>query len=342
MKTKIYDLTDKTIYDEAISSACEAIKAGGIVVFPTETVYGLGADATNSDAVRKIFEAKGRPQDNPLIVHFGDFSDCYDYVGEVSENAGKIAETYMPGPITVIVRCSDRLSPLVTAGLDSVGVRVPEDEYARDFLRKVNLPVAAPSANISGKPSPTKPEYAIEDMNGRADVILCGKMCDYGVESTVVDCTGEKVRILRPGAVTAEDLMMIVPVDEASISLEAELRPKSPGMKYRHYKPSAHIIALDGSDEDIISYIRDAEISDDTALIFFDSILERLEYKNKLSLGNRNNPETAAHEIFAHFRWCDKMGIKKIYISCTSSGGIGDAYMNRLTKAMDEYIRLGE
>ncbi len=342
MKTEIYDLTDKIQYDPALERGAEVIKAGGIVVFPTETVYGLGADATNSEAVKKIFEAKGRPQDNPLIVHFADFADCYEYVGEVTESANKIAGKFMPGPVTVIVNSSDRLSPLVTAGLSSVAVRVPGNEYAREFIKRTGLPVAAPSANISGKPSPTKPEYAIEDMQGRADVILCGGMCDYGVESTVVDCTSEKVKILRPGAVTAEDLMMIVELDEASLSEEIKARPKSPGMKYRHYKPSAHITALDGSDEDIISYMSGIDIADDTAIIFFDSILANINAEHKLSLGNRNEPETAAHEIFAHFRYCDRMGIKKIYVSCTSLEGMGDAYMNRLTKAMDEYIDLNE
>ena len=340
MNTKIYDLTDKTQYENALAEAVSAIKRGGLVVFPTETVYGLGADATNDEAVKKIFEAKGRPQDNPLIVHFADFSDCYEYVGEVSSHAQKIAEAYMPGPVTVIVKSGEKLSEAVTAGLSTVAVRVPADKYARDFLGMANIPVAAPSANLSGKPSPTKPEYAVEDMDGRADVILCGEMCDYGVESTVVDCTGEKVRILRPGAVTAEELMKIVPVDEASISEEMKLRPKSPGMKYRHYKPTAHITALDGSDDGIVAFMKDVEITDETALIFFDSILNRLEGKNKLSLGNRNNPETAAHEIFAHFRYCDKTKIKKIYICCTDYRGMGDAYMNRLTKAMDEYIEL--
>ncbi len=340
MNTKIYDLTDKTQYETAIKEAVKAVKGGGIVVFPTETVYGLAADATNTEAVGKIFRAKGRPQDNPLIVHFADFEDCYEYVGEVTENAKRIAQKFMPGPVTVIVKSSGKLSPSVTAGLDTVAVRVPSDKFAHAFLKEVSLPIAAPSANISGKPSPTKPEYAIEDMNGRADVILCGEMCEIGLESTVVDCTGEKVKILRPGAVTAEALSEVVELDSSGLSEEQKERPKSPGMKYKHYKPSAYVVALDGTDEAIISYLSSAEKDEYTAVVVFDSILHKVSCKTKLSLGDRNDPKSAAHELFAHFRYCDKMGIKKIYVSCTSLESIGDAYMNRLNKAADEHIEL--
>lgn len=340
MNTKIYDLNDKKEYEEGIISAAEAVKNGGIVVFPTETVYGLGADATNTLAVKKIFGAKGRPQDNPLIVHFAEFDDCYEYVGEVSEWAKIIAENFMPGPVTVIVKKSDRLSDAVTAGLDSVAVRVPSDEYARAFLKAAGLPIAAPSANISGRPSPTMAEYAIEDMDGKCDVILAGNMCEVGLESTVVDCTGEMVKILRPGAVTAEELSEIVPLDETSLSEKQKDRPKSPGMKYRHYKPNSFVTAIDGTDESIAEYISKQDITKDCAVIAFESILDKVECPLKLSLGKREDPKQAAHELFAHFRYCDKMGIKRIYVSCTSLNSIGDAYMNRLGKAMDEYIVL--
>jgi len=342
MNSKIYDLNDINKYDEALRSAAEAVRNGGLVVFPTETVYGLGADATNDSAVKKIFQAKGRPSDNPLIVHFAKFDDCYEYVGEVSDAAKTIAEHFMPGPVTVIVKKGNALSPTVTAGLDTVAVRVPSDRFAHDFLKEAGCPVAAPSANISGKPSPTRAEYALEDMNGRADVILCGGDCLVGLESTVVDCTTEKVKILRPGAVTAEELMKVVTLDESSISESQTQRPRSPGMKYRHYKPDAYVIAVDGSDESIIKYLNDADFDEKCAVIMFDSILGHINAEVKLSLGDRNHPETAAHDLFAHFRYCDRAGITKIYVSCMPTDNIGDAYMNRLNKATDEYMMLGE
>ena len=338
MKSKIYDLNDITKYEEALACASDAINNGGIVVFPTETVYGLGADATDSVAVKKIYEAKGRPSDNPLIVHFAEFADCYAYVGEVSETAKLIAEKFMPGPVTVIVRRSDALCDAVTAGLDTVAVRVPSDRFARDFLKKAGRPVAAPSANISGKPSPTRAEYALEDMDGRADVILMGGDCLVGLESTVVDCTGEKAKILRPGAVTAEELMKVVPLDENSISENQLLRPRSPGMKYRHYKPRGYVIAIDGKSEVVAEYLSHINEDERYAVIMPDDILEKISAPVKLSLGKKGDIRQAAHNLFAHFRYCDKEGINKIYVYCLPAEDIGDAYMNRLRKAADEVM----
>lgn len=337
--TEIFDLKNPEQYAAGIIAAAAAVKGGELVVFPTETVYGLGANALDPMAVRSIYEAKGRPSDNPLIVHLSDFAEAEKYVSVIPENARILAKAYMPGPITLIMPKADCIPDIVSGGGSTVGIRVPESRMARDFLAACALPVAAPSANISGRPSPTSEAYAIEDMNGRAAVILLGGDCDIGVESTVVDCTGEAVRVLRPGRISAAELSELVPVDAASLSDEEREHPKAPGMKYRHYKPRGEVVVLCGSDQDALRALAQADVErEDCAVLAYDSVLEKLNCPNKLSLGSRGDYSTAAHNLFAHFRRCDDLGIARIYVMAAPNIGIGAAYMNRLLKAADQII----
>lgn len=238
-KTLLIDSSD----DKAVKDAAEHLRNGEVIGFPTETVYGLGCDARNGEAVKKVFEAKGRPADNPLICHIGDKDQIKDIVSEVTPLAQKLIDSFMPGPITVVMKKADSISDETTAGLDTVGVRMPSNPAANKFLKYCGVPVAAPSANLSGRPSPTGARSVLEDMDGYIYAVIDGGDSEYGLESTVVDCTGEEPVILRPGAVTKADIDSVLDSGEAVLaqSLEGEKTPRSPGMKYRHYAPYAQV-----------------------------------------------------------------------------------------------------
>lgn len=340
MKTRIYDLTVADSYCHAIQDAAQTIANGGLVVFPTETVYGLGANAFDEKAVSRIFGAKGRPSDNPLIVHVADVS-MIAMLADISEPQAKtVIDTFMPGPITIILKKSDLVPYAVTAGLETVAIRMPNEKYALDLIRKCQLPIAAPSANISGKPSPTRPEHVLQDMDGKADVILLGENCLYGIESTVLDCTVHPARILRPGAITQEQLAGVIELALSENFSDSE-KPKSPGMKYKHYKPNAAVIAVKGNDADVIDYInRSAGESDDSAVLAFGELENAFTASRFFSLGRRDQPQESAQVLFAYFRECDRLGVKSIYVMCTENKGIGRAYLNRLLKAADQVIEL--
>lgn len=345
MKTKVFDLRNKAQYDEGIRTAAEAVKLGGIAVFPTETVYGLGANAYDEKAVAKIFEAKGRPGDNPLIVHIADKEDIFLAAASVSEDARKVIDRFMPGPISVVLEKDSRLAPNVTAGLGTVAVRLPVCPEARDFIRACGVPIAAPSANISKKPSPTRAEHVLHDMDGKADVILEGYDCEVGLESTVVDMSVYPAAILRPGAISAEMLSEVLGYRVLEAYRE-ELKeaPKAPGMKYTHYKPSARVVCIHADDPSKAGeYIRKRLAADDASLkkavIAFDEA-GTFSCENVYPLGSISDPKKAAHELFAALRYCDLNGIELAYVTSLSQGGIGDAFVNRLHKASDEIVDL--
>ena len=342
METKIYDLTNNDEYEIGLIEAAKAIQSGGIVVFPTETVYGLGADARNEDAVAKIFVAKGRPSDNPLIVHIARQEEISTLSDDISEEMRKCASEFMPGPFTAISKKKNEISSLVTAGLDSVGVRIPSCKFARDFILRANVPIAAPSANISGKPSPTKAQHVIDDMNGKVDVILLGEDCEIGVESTVVDFSGNVVKVLRPGAVSISQIAIVLGKKEDEIMHKfSDEKPASPGMKYKHYKPNARVIVLEGENDSVVDYINSSDADNvTTAVSCYDEVIGEIKFANKFSLGSQEDYSQAARALFAHFRNCDKMQIRTIYIMSAEKGGIADAYLNRLHKAADEVISL--
>ena len=316
-----------------IEKSAEIIKNGGLVAFPTETVYGLGADATNENACRNIFSAKGRPQDNPLIVHLSSSEDASKYA-YVNETFQKLAKKFMPGPLTVIIPKKDTIPDTVTAGLDSVAIRVPIHETARKLIKLSGKPIAAPSANLSGKPSPTTAAHVIADLAGRVDGILCGSDSEVGVESTVVKiCDDGSVIICRPGKVTLEMLSEVCPnvsIDPAVLS-KFDGKPISPGMKYRHYAPRVPVTILVGNEDEIIEFL-----SDKTAfgVLCYNEDKKLLTLPNAVSFGASRDHSEQAHLLFDRLRYMDTLNdIEHIYARMPSTDGVGLAVYNRLIKA---------
>lgn len=339
METKIFhiDEEDKSV----VKQAAEVIKSGGTVVFPTETVYGLGANALDKDACKKIFEAKGRPQDNPLIVHVADF-DISKYVIRVPEKARLLMDAFWPGPLTIIMEKSSLIPDEVTGGLKSVALRMPENKIARTLIQYAKLPIAAPSANISGKPSPTTIEHCIEDLKGKVDMIIGKERCEVGIESTVVDATGDEVIILRPGFITEDMLREVagkVSIDPAIMKKPDEhTKPKAPGMKYRHYAPKAPMRIIRGEEEKVVLYINEKidELKRDGLKIGVMAVEENIEkYRTEyvISLGSKKNPGIIAANLFDCLREFDKIDVDYIYSEGFCEDGLGLAIMNRLKKA---------
>ena len=322
--------------DNDLKIGAKIIKNGGTVIFPTETVYGLGANALDEEAVKNIFIAKGRPSDNPLIVHIDSLDKIYEYVEEVTPIAKKLADSYWPGPMTLILRKKDCIPSIVSAGLNTVGIRIPENKFAIKFIEYCDLPIAAPSANLSGSPSPTTKEHVINDMMGRVDAIICGEKCDVGVESTVIDVTGEIPVILRPGGITPKMVEKVcgrVIIDKGVKGVTNTEKPKSPGMKYKHYAPNADVILIE--EENVVEKIREAIKHYKNSFI----ILCTEETKDKfidyplMCLGSKDKPEIIAQNLFDAFRECDKKGYKTIILEGISEEGIGLAVMNRAYRA---------
>ena len=319
---------------EDLEAAADLIKAGKTVIFPTETVYGLGANAMDDEAVKAIFVAKGRPSDNPLIVHLDCFEKVERYVKEIPENAKKLAEAYWPGPMTLILPKKDCISNVVSAGLDTVGIRIPQSEVAREFLAYCDLPVAAPSANISGRPSPTTFEHCKDDMMGRVAGIICGEDSLVGVESTVFDVCGDIPIILRPGGVTPEMIRRVcgdVVVDKAVDGVAENEKPKSPGMKYRHYAPNAEVILVKSGDIEAMKHLADTE--EKCVLLVTEESLKDYAGYNVVCIGSQREPETIAHNLFRVFRDCDKAGYSRILLEEIEEQEIGLAIMNRAKRA---------
>ena len=321
-----------------IARAGELLVQGGLVAIPTETVYGLAANAFDAAAVAKIFVAKGRPQDNPLIVHIADVSGVAELVEQVPESAKRLAQAFWPGPLTMVLAKTERIPEVVSAGLTTVGIRCPAHPVARDVIRAAGVPLAAPSANRSGRPSPTSAAHCKEDLDGRVDAILDGGASQVGVESTVVDLTGETPVLLRPGGVTLEQLRTVlgtVLVDEA---VTGEVKPgrrvRAPGMKYRHYAPKAPVTILDGTSAEVAAYVRTrpgrkailcfAEEAD-----VYSNCCEHVEiYGTQADIG------TMAHRLFDALRRVDALDLDLIFARAPASGdGLELAVLNRLEKA---------
>ncbi|MDD2260792.1 MAG: L-threonylcarbamoyladenylate synthase [Clostridia bacterium] len=332
IKTRLFN----TVNEESLKESADIIKGGGIVAFPTETVYGLGADALNPNAIEKIFLAKGRPNDNPLIIHIHNISVLDKYVKEIPSVLTMLSKLYMPGPLTVVLKKKDIIPNNVTAGLDTVAVRIPDNEIALKLIEYSNTPIAAPSANISGRPSPTMYEHVVSDLFGKADAIINGGKTRIGLESTVLDLTTEIPVILRPGGVSYESLKLILTDVETAYSFDTE-KPKSPGMKYKHYAPIADMVIVKGKTDDVVRKIN--EISDeDCAVLCCKETYERYISNNKLSAGSINDPFEIASNIFQCLRLFDQMKIKKIFCEYFEMKDIGEAVMNRLLKAASQNI----
>lgn len=325
-----------------LNIAADIIRTGGNVIFPTETVYGLGANALDNEAVSKIFAAKGRPSDNPLIVHIYDRKQLPEIVREVPEKAKMLMDAFWPGPLTIILPKSEKIGDAVTAGLDTVGVRMPENEIAKDFLRYANVPVAAPSANLSGKPSPTSFGHCIEDMNGRVDAIINGGNSRVGVESTVIDMTKEPI-IYRPGDITKGQIEKVLGQEVRIMADEAKNTetPPSPGLKYKHYSPNAEVYILSG---DLELIIKTANRSSKRAgLLLFDEQIAMIGDKilpdvKVMSLGSMNTSAEAEAKLFAALREMDEYGVKVIFSPLLPDGDRWLAVKNRLYRAAGNVI----
>ncbi len=341
MKTEIVKIDPSCVekYSAEIARAAEIIKSGGLVAFPTETVYGLGANALDKNAAEKIYAAKGRPSDNPLIAHVARIEDFEKLCVIENEKAfSSLVSHFIPGPITVIQKKRDFIPETVTAGLDTLAVRFPVHTVARALIEASGTPIAAPSANTSGRPSPTKAEHVVEDLYGKVDMIIDGGECSVGVESTIIHIAGTTPKLLRPGAVTLEMLEEVlgeVNVDKAvREKLSQGEKPLAPGMKYRHYAPKAPVIALKGRESAIISYMKKAVQDEKCALLVFDEDLSSLPLDGRvLSLGKKEDREEHARRLFDILRQFDKMSVEKIYTRIPDEGDIGLAVVNRLLKA---------
>lgn len=340
MKTNILHIDESNrleIYEEA----ARTLKDGGLVAFPTETVYGIGANALIPEVVKKIYEAKGRPSDNPLIVHVGDSRDVAKYVQEIPSVAYKLMEAFWPGPLTLIFRKNDCIPDLITGGLKTVALRVPSHPVARGIIKTSGLPIAAPSANISGKPSPTIANHVIEDLSGRVDIIVDGGNANIGLESTVLDLTQEKPMILRPGGVTKEMLEEVVgPVvmDGHLKQLDSKEVPKAPGMKYRHYAPKGHLNVYKGPGNLVIPRINEAllEASSQglkTGVIATREDASKYQCDTVKVIGSKHDPEEVAANLFRMLREMDDHDVDVIYTRTYTEEAIGKATMNRLLKA---------
>lgn len=330
MKTLKLDL--KSNYENSIQKAAEILNSGDIVAIPTETVYGLAASAYNGEAIKKVFIAKGRPQDNPLIVHISDMEMLNEVACDIPETALKCAEKFWPGPFTMVLSRTDKTAEEVSAGLSTVAVRMPSDKTALDIIRKSGLALAAPSANSSGSPSPTSPFHVEADLSGKIDAIVFGGNCEVGVESTVVSFVTNPPRLLRPGAVTKEDLMEIVPdlvVDKAVLSsLEKNETAHSPGMKYKHYAPKAEAYLVEGDSKSFCEFVNSQ--SGCVAVCFEEDEDIRIQ---KIVYGNKKDESSLAREVFSALRKVDDLGAGRAYIHAPSKSGIGLAVYNRLLRA---------
>ncbi len=335
MKTKIYKITDTKKQKKEIEEIASLIKQGEAVAIPTETVYGIAADCFNEKAVEKIFEAKGRPSDNPLIVHISDTDQIYSLVNEVPEKAKELFRRYWPGPLTVILPKKDTVSDRVSGGLSTVAVRMPSHPVAKAIIDAAGVPLAAPSANISGFPSPTSPEYVIDDMTGRLPAIADGGECDIGIESTVITLATEPPVLLRPGAITYEQLTEVlgeVIIHDAVLKpLEKGTAASSPGMKYKHYSPTAKLIVLDGTKEEFGAFIDKYPRFADHVLCFEGE--ENSFLLPAVTFGKEDDPFSQARRLFDAFRELDALGAKKVLVRSPSQKGVGLGVCNRLYRA---------
>ena len=342
METKLVKVDTENTEKSVLTEAAEILKNGGLVAFPTETVYGLGANGLDEKACKRIYEAKGRPSDNPLILTIGDLDGLYKIVGKVTENAKKIIDAFWPGPITLVLPKADCVPETVTGGLDTVAVRYPSNKIARELIKIAGIPVAAPSANSSGKPSPTRASHVEFDLNGKIEMIIDGGAADWGLESTILDVSEDKPVLLRPGAVTQdmiEDVVGEIDVDPAVYSKpDGNIVPKAPGMKYKHYSPSAKVILVSGSMENVISTINE-KISADEKNGLRVGVMATTQTKDRyiggevLVVGDRTKPETIGANLFKILRKFDFIGVDIVYSEVFDEDGEGAAIMNRLNKA---------
>lgn len=339
METRIF--TDQV---EDVKEAAKVIAAGGLIAFPTETVYGLGANALDDKAVGKVYAAKGRPSDNPMIVHIWDKSQLSDLTDFITEDMNILMDAFWPGPMTMVVPRKEIVPDVTTGGLDTVGVRCPSNEVARNLIKYSRVPIAAPSANLSGKPSPTTADHCIDDLTGRVDGIIKSGPCEFGIESTVVDMTGEKPMILRPGMITKEMMELVLKKEvlldptllkrpdifnnegEGLLVAGDDFKPKAPGMKYKHYAPEAEMIIFSGQKEKVIEAINKEKLLAEKA-------------GKKVGVILYEDSALAAHDFFAQLREYDKQDVDLILAEALEEEGVGFSVMNRMFKSAGYNIK---
>lgn len=348
MHTQVISLDEDHIDISEIQSAGGIIKRGGLVAFPTETVYGLGGNALDPKSSEKIYAAKGRPSDNPLIVHIYRMEDLFKVASDVSEDAKKLAEKFWPGPLTMIFNKKDIVPKETTGGLDTVAVRMPSNRIALEFIKASGGFVAAPSANLSGRPSPTSAKHVIEDLNGRIEMIIDGGSSVIGLESTIVDMTGDVGMILRPGYISGEmvkDVLGAVDYDPAVFGeIKEGLKPKAPGMKYRHYAPKGELTIVKGERDAVVNYMKEglAKGIKDGKRVGIIATDETKDYYTGaallMSVGAREDEDSIARHLYAVLRECDDNDIDIIYSEDFNTPRMGQAIMNRLIKAAGHKI----
>lgn len=346
MDTKVFQLSEENIDQAVIEEAGEIIRRGGLVAFPTETVYGLGGDALNEKSSGKIYAAKGRPSDNPLIVHIAEFHDLEKVVSNIPEAARKLADCFWPGPLTMIFEKAACVPYATTGGLDTVAVRMPSNKIARALIKTSGRYIAAPSANRSGRPSPTKAKYVIEDLSGRVDMILDGGASDIGLESTIIDLSGEVPVILRPGYITEKmmaEAIGRIDTDRTIIDSNSDLAPRAPGMKYRHYAPKGSLTIVEGQQELVTAYINDRLKKEQaegrkTGVIAVKETAKGYLADSVKCAGSRQDEEEIARHLFQILRELDDEEVEVIYAEAFDSHGVGCAIMNRLLKAAGHQV----
>ena len=347
METIIKRITNTEDDENIYEQAGKILREGGLVAFPTETVYGLGADALDADASGKIYAAKGRPSDNPLIVHIASVDALYDLAEKIPDKALRLADKFWPGPLTMILKKQSKVPDSITGGLGTVAIRMPSHPVAAELIRSSGVYIAAPSANTSGKPSPTRAEHVINDLSGKIDMIIQDDTVDIGVESTIIDLSEEIPTILRPGYITKEMFEKVigeVAIDPAIMgSLKDGIVPKAPGMKYKHYAPNADITIVEGACDKVVEYInREAALKESeghkTAVMATDETMGRYTCKDIVSVGHRDDELSVARNLYALLRDFDKQGIEYVYSESFETRNVGQAVMNRLIKAAGHKI----
>lgn len=337
-------MNTKRLTSNNIDIAADIIKNGGLVAIPTETVYGLAANALDGKAVSKIFKAKGRPMDNPLIVHVSCIEEIDKLVSEIPPQAKKLANTFWPGPLTIILKRSNIIPAEVSAELDTVAIRLPNNDVTRKLIKIAGVPLAAPSANTSGSPSPTSANHVLHDLDGKIDAILDAGDCRVGLESTVITLTSPVPTLLRPGGITVEELRNVlgnVEIDKAVIDKIDSLETvSSPGMKYKHYSPKTKIVIVDGDNESFIKYVNSRSSNKVAALCYIDD-QPKLNVKT-VTFGKMNDYNMQASELFSALRKIDDLNVNIVYARCPKKSGVGLAVYNRLIRAAGfEVIKLG-
>ena len=342
METEIVVVSDPARQESDLRRAADVLRRGGLVVFPTETVYGLGGDATDAEASEKIYAAKGRPSDNPLIIHIAEPADAEKYA-VTNPTYYRLAKAFMPGPLTVILPRREIIPLATTGGLETVAVRCPSHPVAHRLIALCGFPIAAPSANLSGKPSPTCAADVAHDMNGRVDMILDGGESEIGLESTIVKIDGDSLTLLRPGGITYDALCMVCDrvtvADAVTHQLAANERPLSPGMKYRHYAPDAPVVLLHGDEDQILAFLRAEQAARKCAILCYDEECAALAPEGLIPVGARDDLATQAHRLFTALRQADRSGAEIIYAHLPPQDGLGLALYNRMIRAAAHTVR---